>query len=190
MGDIFDFLAPQISYFKKVNKDAIELIQELSLKYEVYYFEGNHDFNLKALFPSCKVVSLNEQPKMLKVDNKTIELAHGDIFVGKAYEIYSAVFRSKITLGILNLIDISNWLSKKSEKKLAKKHICHEIKNFKEIVENRMEYYKADIVIEGHFHEGKTYEFGERRYINIPSLACGKKYIIYKDSEFKTIQYK
>jgi len=55
MGDIFDFLAGEIEYFKIQNREVIELINQLSTTTQIFYFEGNHDYNLSKLFPNAKV---------------------------------------------------------------------------------------------------------------------------------------
>src|SRR3990167_6687699 len=55
MGDIFDALFGEVAYTHAVNQEAIELINEISLDIEVIYLEGNHDFNLKNIFPHVKI---------------------------------------------------------------------------------------------------------------------------------------
>lgn len=184
MGDIFDFLSKEISYFKSVNSDLISLINFISEKCEVYYLEGNHDFNLKQLFPKVKVFTKKQQPILMKIDEKTAQLSHGDLFVGIGYELYCKLIRNSLFLKFLNFIDILGVISKNVEKKLANKKICHKIENFETLVKKRLENYSADIVIEGHYHQGQRYSFENQEYVNIPSLACEKKYVRYKDKQF------
>lgn len=184
MGDIFDFVVGEVCYFKKVNGKVLELINNISKKIEVFYFEGNHDYNLKKLFPNVKVFSREEQAIKMTLDNKSVELSHGDIFVGKAYDLFCKIIRNRFLLMFLNNLDIFSWLSKKIEAKLANKNICHEIENFETLANKRIKNYSADIVIEGHYHQGKKYIFDKQTYINIPSLACVQKYMRYKDKEF------
>ncbi|MCD8541207.1 MAG: hypothetical protein LRY22_00560 [Aliarcobacter cryaerophilus] len=52
MGDNFDFLSNEIKYFKNRNKDIIELLNSLSDSFEIFYLEGNHDYNLSKIFPN------------------------------------------------------------------------------------------------------------------------------------------
>ena len=54
LGDMFDFLA-NTSFAQKFYKKEIALINEISKKTEIFYFEGNHDFNLKNIFPNVKI---------------------------------------------------------------------------------------------------------------------------------------
>ena len=58
------------------------------------------------------------------------------------------------------------------------------MKDFKKLVIKRLNNYKTDIIIEGHYHQGSTFEFEDKKYINIPSLCCDKKYMILNNNEF------
>ena len=62
MGDNFDLLFGYNDYIQTFSKEAIDLLQTLSKKIEIYYFEGNHDFCLKEIFPDIQVYSREEQP--------------------------------------------------------------------------------------------------------------------------------
>ena len=37
---------------------------------------------------------------------------------------------------------------------------------------------QADVVIEGHYHQGEQYTIGKQKYINIPSFACEQSYFV------------
>ncbi|HDZ4952548.1 TPA: metallophosphoesterase, partial [Campylobacter jejuni] len=91
MGDIFDLLIGEISATHEFAKPYIELLEELTLKIEIIYLEGNHDFNLTRFFKKVKIFNLQEQPIKLNLhiskgnnlvlNNSFIKLAHGDIFL-------------------------------------------------------------------------------------------------------------
>jgi UDP-2,3-diacylglucosamine hydrolase len=180
MGDIFDFLSCEIKYFQKINSKIIQLINHLSQKIDILYLEGNHDFNLKQLFPKIDVIPRKQQPLNIVQNNQQISLAHGDIFTPFGYNIFSSIFRSCLIQNILNIVDINYWLSSLFEKKLIKKNICHKQKNFTQFIHNRVQSYNTDLIIEGHYHQG----YIDNRYINIPSLACDNSYMIYKNNQF------
>ena len=78
MGDNFDLLFGHNDYIKTFSKEAIRLLQRLSKKLEIHYFEGNHDFCLKELFPDIKVYSREEQPIMFTLGDKKVAISHGD----------------------------------------------------------------------------------------------------------------
>ncbi len=184
MGDIFDFLCGEVEHFSKTNSEPITLIQSISKKIETYYFEGNHDYNLQEIFPDIKIFSRVQQPQYLSFENKQLALAHGDIFTPKGYDIYSAIIRNRAFLSFLDFLNFRNWLSTIIIEKLKKKKICHAMENFQTFQKQRIENYQCDLIIEGHFHQGILSE----NYINIPSFACDKKYMIYEDGQFKFIQ--
>jgi UDP-2,3-diacylglucosamine hydrolase len=181
MGDIFDFLCDEVDYFQEVNYRLIGLIDEISHHVETIYFEGNHDFSLEDTFPKVKVISRNDQPIYTQQNGKKLALAHGDIYTPTAYNIYCTIIRNPYVLNFLNLIDINNWLSKKTDKDLQKKYLCGKQENFEQFIKNRVEKYKVDLVIEGHYHQN----FFSDNYINLPSFACDKQYVHYIDDEFK-----
>jgi UDP-2,3-diacylglucosamine hydrolase len=55
MGDIFDLLFGYNQYIKTFSNQAITILQKISKKIDIYYFEGNHDFCLKEIFPYIKI---------------------------------------------------------------------------------------------------------------------------------------
>jgi UDP-2,3-diacylglucosamine hydrolase len=46
----------------------------------------------------------------------------------------------------------------------------------------RIENYDSDIIIEGHFHQGKSFTSNNQLYVNIPSLCCDKKYFVLNNT--------
>ncbi len=184
MGDIFDFLCDQITYFQDINYEVIDLINSISHEIEIIYLEGNHDFSLRSTFPKLNLINRKKQPIYTKLNNKTVAISHGDIYTPKSYDIFTSFFRNSYTLSFLNLIDIANWISRLAEKKLKAKDICKVQKNFKQFVNTRIENYNVDLIIEGHYHQG----YQDEKYINLPSLACHEQYMQYDGNEFKFIK--
>ncbi|NQY20725.1 MAG: UDP-2,3-diacylglucosamine diphosphatase [Campylobacteraceae bacterium] len=186
MGDIFDFLTFQTKYFIKKNKGVIELINELALSIEITYLEGNHDYNIQKIFPNIRIYTRAQQPIDAKYKDKTIQIAHGDLYVGKVYDIYCSIIRNRILLSFINLIDRKDKLASKIYYSLMKKSICHKIKDFKSLIGIKINNYSSDIVIEGHYHQGDQIEYENRFYINIPSLLCSNEYVLIKEGFIKT----
>ncbi|MFW3440315.1 UDP-2,3-diacylglucosamine diphosphatase [Aliarcobacter butzleri] len=184
MGDIFDFLSCECKYFIKQNSEAITLLNKLSNDIEIIYLEGNHDFNLQNLFSNVKVIKRENQPFFAKIEEKKVALSHGDNFLDWKYELFCKLIRNNIFLKFMNFIDINFFISKKLEQALLNKNICHNILNFENIVEKRVKNYSDDIIIEGHYHQGKTLIFKNQKYINIASLCCQKEYLRFKNDEF------
>ncbi len=184
MGDIFDFISGESKYFIKKNSRIIKLLNKLSRNLQIVYLEGNHDYNLSKIFKNIYVIPRDKQPFYMKTKDKTIALSHGDNFTDWKYNLYCKVIRNNVLLNFLNLIDFKYFISKKIEEALLKKSICHKMENFELLVEKRMKNYNKDVVIEGHFHQGKKYKINDKLYINIPSLCCSKEYTIFENNEF------
>ncbi|MBP9490475.1 MAG: metallophosphoesterase [Aliarcobacter sp.] len=185
MGDMIDFISGESRYFIKQNIEVINLLNKLSNEIEIIYLEGNHDYNLKSVFPNIQVIKRENQPLLAKFEEKTVALSHGDNFINWKYDLYCKFIRNTIFLKFMNFIDINFFISKKIENALVKKNICHKMKNFEHIVSKRVKNYNTDIIVEGHYHQGNSYFIDEKMYINIPSLCCQKKYITIKNLEFK-----
>lgn len=185
MGDMIDFISGESKYFIKQNKEVIDILNDLSSTVEIIYLEGNHDYNLNNLFPLIKVYSRDEQPLLAKYKDKTVGLSHGDNFINWHYDLYCKIIRNSFLLRFLNLIDFNYFISKKIEDALLKKNICHKMDYFETIVNKRKNNYKTDIIIEGHYHQGKTFEFNNQKYVNIPSLCCDNRYIRLIDYNFQ-----
>lgn len=183
MGDIFDALFGGVLQTQRKNAKAIELLNEISMNIEVVYLEGNHDFNLKSIFPHVKIFPISEQPVECSYNDKKVLLAHGDIENSFGYRIYTALVRNKITLAFLSLFDslLSHYILKKLDKYLAKKNDCKELIGLQKFMSNRLEdKYTCDYFVEGHFHQNKTIKFKKFIYINLGVFACNQRYFIVK----------
>ncbi len=185
MGDNFDLLFGYNDYIQTFSKEAIILLQTLSQKLEIYYFEGNHDFCLKDVFPDIHVYSREEQPMMFNMGEKKVAISHGDKYAtGFGYDLYCKILRNKKTLTFLKPFEKS--IIDHRMKKLSNKHICFTFIGFEKRVEEILENYtEADLVIEGHFHQCKTVG----KYISLPSLACQGMVGVIEEGEmhFKTL---
>lgn len=185
MGDMFDFLAAQCEFFVKFYEPYIDVINEISKKTEIYYFEGNHDFNLAPLFKNVRTYPIGAQPvKFASKCQKYVFIAHGDIFLPLVSKYALRFLRVEFFLKTMNFFDkfLNFRLSKRILNKLKRKILDYKIPNFKELAEAKVYRYnglcKADIVIEGHYHQGDIFELGSQKYVNVPSFACEQSYFI------------
>lgn len=187
MGDIFELLFGVIKQTREDNKKEIALLNKLCESIEIIYFEGNHDFGLKEIFPNIMIFPLEEQPQVLSFNKQKVQLSHGDTQTPLGYQIYTKIIRNKIILSLVGMLDILclhciiNWLKNRG----VKKDPCYKIKGFKEIIHRRLSYLKdeaLDIVIEGHFHQNLSFECYGFDYINLGAFACNHKYFIVQSS--------
>ncbi len=196
MGDIFDLLVGGVKYTQKTNQKYIDLINKISNKIEIFYFDGNHDFNLKKLFPKVKNFSYNEQPVLFSMQGKKVLLLHGDKITSFTYTFYTTIIRSKVFLSFVSFVDsiLNGFISKKIIDSQYDKKLCKHINNFENIILKRVDkFIKTDIevIAEGHFHQGIQIKFKKKKkYINIPSFACNKSFIIVQSHlRFEKVQF-
>jgi UDP-2,3-diacylglucosamine hydrolase len=179
MGDNFDLLFGYNDYIQTFVKEAIALLQSLSRKIEMYYFEGNHDFCLQSLFPDIQVYSREVQPVTFQLAEKTVAISHGDKYAtGFGYDLYCKILRSKTTLTMLKPFEKA--IIDHRMRALSQKHICRTFENFETRVTAILQNYRdVDLVIEGHYHQAKR--FG--KYISLPSQACQHQIAVLKEGE-------
>ncbi len=195
MGDMFDLLIGEIVYTKKRYQKTINLINKLSKKIDIIYFEGNHDFNLKKIFPQVRVIPIKEQPSSWHFKDRTILLSHGDIFEDDAYLHYTKFIRNRYILTLLNLLDLilGHTISKSILTKQKNKFLCKKDRFFYENIKQKIQKYdigisKIDFVCEGHHHQNREFAFESFKYKNFSSFACDKSY--YKISFTDKIVFK
>jgi len=180
MGDIFDLLVGTSSYLKDKFKTEIALIDSIAKNIEVIYIEGNHDFYLKPLFKNVKIIPIEQQPLIMQSQNQTIALSHGDKYcMSLSYKIYAKAIRNPIILKFIPQVYAKNKLQSMQNKK-----ICKEIKNFEAKAKNIVENYNANLIIEGHYHQGVTVD----NYISLPSFACSGEVGVFNGSEVEFIK--
>ena len=106
MGDMFDFLAGECEFFVKFYERYVRAIDELGEKMEIYYFEGNHDFNLASLFKNIKIYPIGVQPAgFVSECGQSVFIAHGDIFLPFVSKYALRFLRVKFFLKTMNFFD-------------------------------------------------------------------------------------
>ncbi len=179
LGDIFHLLLP-FKFLINYNKEAIELINKLSKKTEIYYTPGNHDFNLDSIFENIVVADVFVDKK------RGFFLTHGDLTDKDLfYKLYSKLVRNYLGnrfLNILTLNFVNNWLFKKI---LQKKIKCLKIKNFKEKVFLKTADMNYKVIIEGHYHQNKKFAFKNKIYVNLGAFVCDRSYFVLENNDIK-----
>lgn len=192
MGDIFDLLVGEISVTHEFAKPYIDLLEELALKMEIIYIEGNHDFNLSRFFQRVKIFKLQEQPIKLnlhtsKANNLTqakffIKLAHGDIFLTPFLQFILKSLRNHYLLVFLNFLNrlSCHFISNQILKKQNKKNLFYKIKNFENLAKKRYEKYEnlGFWVCEGHYHQNFILNEEGIKYFNLASFAYERSFFI------------
>ena len=181
LGDIFHLLLP-FKFLIQYNKEAIDLINSIAKKIEVFYVYGNHDFGLDEIFDNILFADGFVDKK------KSIFLTHGDLTDKDIkYRIYLKIIRNKSLAKMLNFLSfnfLNNWLFKKILQKNIK---CNKIYNFKTIVLKKIADIGYNMIIEGHYHQNVFFKFGDKKYYGLSAYFCKKCYYTYKDYELKEI---
>jgi UDP-2,3-diacylglucosamine hydrolase len=190
MGDMFDFLSGCVKYTLSLYEQELKLLDKIAQNIEVYYFEGNHDFNLDGIFKYVNVIPLDKQPFRAMAANLTFAFAHGDLHVGFFYKFYTKIVRNRRVIVALNKLDFNGWITKLVLKSQKNKQICRKIENFEEkITQKLVKYGDCDMVLEGHYHQNKTFMSNGVKYTNFASFACDKLFYRFEDLEFKSFEF-
>ncbi len=188
MGDMFELLFGVIKQTHIDNAEEIALLNKLSQEIEIIYFEGNHDFGLKEIFPHIRVYPLQEQPQLALFDEQQVLLSHGDTQTPLGYQLYTKLIRNPFILTLVGMMDrlcshcIIRWLKSRGEEK----NPCYKIDGFDDIIKARLKYLKEkgpNVVIEGHFHQNVKFPLYGFDYINLASFACNQKYFIVQSKD-------
>jgi len=187
MGDMFDLLVGTVVHGVTQYQRYIDLIEEIGKGCEVFYFEGNHDFDLSKLFNHVKIIPIEAQPLTCKLPSgKTCLLLHGDKYGGTLLNrAYTKTIRNKSVLKILNFIDehTHSSISKKIQKDQRTKNLCRRIENFATQIQHKLHFYpKTDVIAEGHYHQNVAFMDSNVHYINFPSFACNQSYFSVQSS--------
>ena len=184
MGDNFDALFGECKICAKIAKEAIGAIETIAKEKEVYFLEGNHDFNVRKFFPSVTVITREAQPLLAIYQGSRIALAHGDRFeTGMKYALYTRIIRSRIASLLLK--PFFGRIVKGLQDRAAHKDLCRKIEGFDKKVEAILKHYpNVDLVIEGHYHQGKKI----KRYLALPSYACNRMVAVAQNGDFQLIK--
>ncbi len=190
MGDIFDALFGGVTHTQNENREIVTLIEEISNFIDIIYLEGNHDFNLQAIFSNIQIFKINQQPLLCSYENKKIYLAHGDYDGTLGYKVYTALIRNRGVLYILSQINnlANNYILNRLNSYLELKNDCKELSWFEEFINARsFSNYQCDYFIEGHFHQNKTFKLKTFIYINLAAFACNQRYFVVKSLKDKEL---
>lgn len=190
MGDIFDLLIGNFPYLMEKNRPLIDVIEALGKQCEVFFFEGNHDFLLNGKIKHITYVPLSQQPMLFEMGGKTAALSHGDYDEGLAHNVLTRLLRNRFFIFLVHLVTfnfINNWYLKKTERKLKAKKLCRKFEDFEAYIGKKIKknFQNADLIIEGHYHQGVSIKYGGKLYCNIDGFACNQSYSVVESTQDK-----
>lgn len=199
MGDIFDFLVGGVKKALQDNQKTLALLEQLSVRHTIYYFEGNHDFLLSKIpyFKNICCFPLSAQPVCFDFGEKKAYLAHGDVFLNWHYTFYTQVIRQQFLINFLDFFSlflyarILHYLQNKQSLKTQNKQTNQILANNDKLAIWRIESYQKNLaipmdsyIIEGHFHWGESVKFNGMNYIGLPFFACKKMYFVVEYANY------
>lgn len=192
MGDIFDLLIGNFSYLMEKNAEVIRLIEALGEQCEVYYIEGNHDFLLAGKIKNITYVSLARQPVYFSAAGLRVAIAHGDYDENPTHTLFTKLIRNPLFITLLHIVTLNflgNWFVKKVERGLKKKKLCKPFKDFEAFIAKKIKknLQNADVVIEGHYHQGCGINLDGKQYYNVPGFACNQSNIVVESIKDKIV---
>lgn len=181
LGDIFDLMCGSHEEYIKLFQHHFEDLKKLgSSGKKVYFFEGNHDVHLQALFGKFfkkSEVITSQIPVLEAIDGKIYYFSHGDEHEldNISYQKYIKIIRSAPLEFVANhlmpyklLHFLGENASKFSRKKGSKSFNAESVRERfrKGVVENT--HMETDFVIGGHSHVQDNFELPGRSamYIN------------------------
>lgn len=195
MGDIFDLLVGQVPYSHRVNDDALQTLQRISARIPMLYLEGNHDYNLTALFPDADIFALKHQPVTCRFGAQRVRLAHGDFNQPRLYRLYVSLIRNPGVLYFLRFIDffLRGTIIRKLETYLQGKNNCYAMQGFEAFVQRHLAstpLTPGECFIEGHYHQGRSFALDGATYINLPAFACARQYGVLQSTSELSLEYR
>ena len=188
MGDIFDLLFGEVRVTHRMNAECIDVLHRIGERIPLLYLEGNHDYNLAKLFPDATVVPLRRQPFHCRFGDVPIWLAHGDFNQPLTYRLYTAFIRHPAILYLLQGIDRLGHgaILRRLERYLEAKKDCYRIDGFEAMIARHiapLALPEGSVFIEGHYHQGKTFDIGGVHYHNLDAFACRRRYAVVPEPD-------
>lgn len=193
LGDIFEFW---LGYKHLVFTAYIPLLEKLRQLSEsgtqLFFVEGNHDFNLGSYFTETLNCTVIPDQQLIDWDGKKIMISHGDLLnPDRTYQRLRAFWRSwpiKMLSQIIHpdfVWSFALWLSNKSKKNNPEKK--HQDPTPYLVPFSEMS--NSDIVVCGHFHHPLDIEHRDVRIIALGDWISQFSYAEMVDGEIKLKSY-
>ena len=196
VGDIFDFWMGSKNVFKERYKPIVDSIQgAIASGINVYYFQGNHDVDLKKFWEKDIGAKVYAGPHIFNFNNQKIRVEHGDNFnpEDKGYFLWKAFLTSRFASFLACLMPnflmgrLSDFLSEKSRASSDKNREAYKdkiISLLHNYVESEAQKEEFDLIISGHIHFKDDYSFNvdgrQVRSVNLGTWLDDKEKWIFR----------
>ena len=192
MGDLFEFWFGFRGYtYQQEYGPVLDALRVVAAEgVQIIYFEGNHDFNMGAVFTEELHARVYPNAHQFKVEGDRWFVTHGDLVAaeGLRYGTYRKLIRNPVTYGLIHLL--GPRLVLKVAGRLGQ--ISHRIYHTPEAYDARRYtiYVKGkfaegfDAVIMGHTHRAGiiTYHVGDKKryYVNCGDVKKSETYVTFR----------
>ncbi len=196
VGDLFDYWFEykhvyQKGFFKTLN--ALKNLTENGIR--LHYFIGNHDFMHRNFFKDEVGAIMYEDAVETELNGKKFFIGHGDGLVKNdyGYNLLKKVMRNKLIQKLYSLlhpdwgISLASNTSRKSRDYTSKKDYG-EIDGLFETAKLKIDE-GFDYVLFGHLHKRLYENYKNGYYINLGSWLDAPCYGIFKDNNFKIVDW-
>lgn len=172
LGDIFEFWFGYKYLVFSAYIPILEKLRQLSAAgTQLYFVEGNHDFNVGPYISETLKCNLITEQQLVEWDGKKIFLSHGDLLnPNKGYQRLRTFWRSSIIRFFSKIVHpdwvwaFGIWLSDKSRKKKNGNHSWDPSHLIHPLAESEQTL-SADTIICGHFHQPLNKEYQGKQIV-------------------------
>jgi UDP-2,3-diacylglucosamine hydrolase len=188
LGDLFDLWVGSGSAFKKEYAPLIEEFKKLKKKCPIYYFEGNHDFQLKKFWEDELGFKIFPRPHEFEFGGLKIRAEHGDEINREdhGYLFLRWFLRTPPLRFLINIAPSKLVLAIGQRASLVSRDYTSKLPNsslqiFRDYAQALRKEKDFDVLVTGHTHVADDFIFTESgniaRLINLGSWFDGPHYL-------------
>ena len=192
LGDLFEFYYGYKGFIYPHHRKLITVLSLIAKRRRLVLFEGNHEYRLKNIreFVDAEVVY---EFKEETIDEFKVFLAHGDTIDvnDKAYRLFRAFLKNRITLDFINccvsknvLLKLSRIASDFSKNNLRDKNYRRTSAALEKFAEKKIEE-GFNVVILAHTHQPVFKKIKNGLYINTGEFINNPTYAVYENGRFE-----
>lgn len=182
MGDVFDILIGNKSFWKKVHPEFFSILEKIKdSNKKLTWIQGNHDFQLSKLLKPYNVEWV-EDWAILEREKVKLYVSHGDLAdeSNKLHPIWRSFLHSKLLAAFIFLVPnaiaekflypLTLKISRKSRKQSQTYSNEKARSLFRNYAQKIAHKFKSDIILLGHSHISDSLSVGENsHYLNLGS---------------------
>lgn len=196
LGDIFEFWLGYKHLAFTAYIPLLEKLRQLSVAgTQLYFVEGNHDFNLGPYFTDSLKCTVIPDQQLVEWDGKKLFLCHGDLLnPSKNYQRLRRFWRSGLIRFLAKIVhpdpvwSLALWLSKLSRKKNPESRSWDPSPLLRPFAESSQTN-SADAIFCGHFHQPLDTVFNQKQVVVVGDWLTQFSYAEMIDGQIELKTY-